>query len=46
MTGNIALGISLVSYAGQIRFVTSCDQALDLDTDALLADMTSAATEL
>lgn len=44
LTGDITLGISVVSYAGQIRFGVSCDEALHTDAAALAADMATAAT--
>ena len=44
LTGDIALGISLVSYAGQVRFCVSCDSALHTDGAALAEDMATAAT--
>ena len=44
LTGDIALGISLVSYAGQVRFCVSCDSALHTDAATLVADMAAAAT--
>ena len=45
LTGDTALGITLVTYGGQVQFGVSCDEALDTDATALVADMASAATE-
>ena len=45
LTGHTTLGISLVSYAGQVQFAISCDAALDTDATALAADMATAASE-
>lgn len=44
--GDIALGVSVVSYAGRVRFGVSCDHSLDLDPETLTADMISACSPL
>lgn len=44
--GDIALGVSVVSYAGRVRFGVSCDHSLDLDPETLTADMISACSSL
>lgn len=44
--GDIALGVSIVSYAGRVRFGVSCDHSLDLDPETLTADMISACNSL
>lgn len=40
----MALGISVVAYAGQIRFGVSCDDALRIDAAALASDMAAEIT--
>jgi hypothetical protein len=42
LTGPTTLGISLVSYAGQVRFVIACDAALGSDAATLATDMAAA----
>jgi len=41
----LALGISVVAYAGQVRFGVSCDESLQTDAATLAADMVGAISE-
>ena len=43
-SGEIALGISAVGYAGRVRFGVSCDSALAADATALATEIVNAAT--
>jgi len=45
LTGNITLGISVVTYAGRVQFGVSCDEVLDTDAAVLVADMATAMAE-
>lgn len=45
LTGDTALGISLISYGGRLQFGVCCDGALGTDAAALVADMATAAAD-
>lgn len=45
LTGNTALGISVIAYAGQAQFAVSCDEALEIEAGTLVADMAAATAQ-
>lgn len=44
--GEISLGVSVVAYAGKVRFGVSCDTSLDLDPEIMANNMAAACETL